>query len=168
MSYKFKQKVNKEDYLEFYKYYVTRNFLSPAKIGFVVMFFAVLFSGPFFGRPEMAYGGAALLILVVILYFRITGSGGKIYDGDPKAFEYTYALDEVTISFSTKDGKSSKMWSEFVKYEEKDKYLYAFTKNNKGLMFVKSDIEDEVYSFIVKKLQENTKMIKVPGFLKKK
>lgn len=158
MQYKFKQKVSKEDYLAFYKYHVTKNFMSPAKIGFTIMFFLMLFSGFFFGKMEVGIGGVVLLILVILMYFRITRSGSKIYDQDPSAFEYDYSLDDVTVSFSTKDGRSSKMWTEFVKTYEDELYLYIFTKSNKGLMFVKKSIDTEIYNFIMSKVKENKKI----------
>lgn len=164
----FKQTVTKEDYLAFYKYHVTKNFLSPTKIFFVVLFIGTLLSGPFFGQPEMAYFGGAFLIIVILLYFRVTRSGGKIYDADTDAFNYTYKLDDVTISFSTKDGKSSKMWTEFVRYHETEEYLYIFTKSNKGLMFNRRDISVEIYDFMKKKLDENIKTLPIPKFNRKK
>ena len=159
MQYKFKQKVNKEDYLAFYKYHVTKNFMSPIKLVFIALFFVILFSGFFFGNQTIGFAGIVLFIFVGLLFLRISKSGSKIYDADPEAFSYDYVMDSVTISFSTKDGRSSKMWSEFTTFFENDLYLYIFTKTNKGLMFVKTALEPEVYNFIKGKLDENSKSV---------
>lgn len=168
MQYKFKQNVGKEDYLEFYKYHVAKNFYSPIKIVFVAIFFIILFSGPLFGKPELLYGGLVLLFFVIMLFFRVSRSGGKIYDGDPDSFNYKYTFDDVTVTFATKEGQSSKMWSEFVKKYETEKYIYIFTKSNKGLMFIKDSMEAEVLTFLLKKLEDNVKEITLPKLFKKK
>jgi hypothetical protein len=81
---------------------------------------------------------------------------------DPESFNYDYVINEVTCSFSTKDGKSSKMWSEFVTKYENEEYLYIFTKKNRGLMFVKKSLEPEILEFINGKVSEKKK-----GLLKK-
>jgi hypothetical protein len=162
MEYKFKQVVSKEDYLAFYKYHLLKKFYDPIKLAMGVVFFLILLSGIFFDQMVMFYTGIGLLVFVIFVYLRISFAGGKIYDMDPESFNYDYVINEVTCSFSTKDGKSSKMWSEFVTKYENEEYLYIFTKKNRGLMFVKKSLEPEILEFINGKVSEKKK-----GLLKK-
>ena len=150
----FKQKTSLEDYLAFYKYHVLKNFMSPSKLIMVGVFGVMLIVAIIFGQTELKIGAAAIIVLSTLSFLRIQTSGKKIYEKDPESFEYNYKFDDVTVSFSTKDGKSSKMWSEFVKAYEDDLYIYIFTKSNKGLMFVKAQMPEEVLTFVKKKIDE--------------
>ena len=159
--YDFKQKVSKEDYLEFYKFHVRKNLYSPLKLVFAAVFLLTLYSGPLYGQWNMLYIGIGLTVLLGVLYLRVSTSGAKIYDQDPETFNYQYKFDNVTVSFSTKDGKSSKMWTEFVDIHETDNYVYIFMKSNKGLMFVKSQAPEGAIDFIKTKVKPKAK-VKVP------
>jgi len=155
MEFNFTQEVTKEEYLAFYRYHILKKFYSPVKIIAVVFFFLILFSGPFYGQWTMLYAGLALLAFIVFMIFKIKNTGGKIYDQDPESFQYEYVLTDVTCSFSTKDGKSTKMWSEFVFLFEDEQYVFIYTKQNRGLMFVKEKMEEEVVAFIKQKVESN-------------
>jgi len=157
MEYKFTQEVSKEDYMAFYKYHVTKNFMSPIKMLFVLIFLGVMLSGVFFGRASMTYAGIGFVIVLAVMYLRLTKSGEKVYDKNPDGFTYHFVIDEETVSFSTADGKSSKKWNEFAKFYEDEQHIFLFTKQNKGLMFVKNQIEDEVCVFLSKTIKENLK-----------
>lgn len=155
MTYKFNQNVNREEYLAFYKYHVVKNFMSPTKLIFSAVFFGALLSGAFFGYPEMTYAGVALIVMTVYMMSRLSKSGGKIFDKNPEAFSYDYTLDDNNLSFKTDEGSNTKPWKEFVKYFEDDKYIFIFTKTNKGLMFCKGKLDPETIKFILGKCEEN-------------
>lgn len=168
MEFKFKQKISKEEYLVFYKFNATKNLYTPTKILVGSVFLLTLYSGFFFNNSGLGFVGVALTVLFVAAYFRVMTSGGKIYEMDPETFHYTYDINDVTVSFSTKDGKSSKMWSEFKDRYEDDEFLFVFMKNNKGLMFVKSKMPAGLLSFIQQKVPKERKLNAIDKRLTKK
>lgn len=157
MEYKFRQELTEEDFLVFYKLYLTKTFMRPLNIFLISIFFIVLLSGPFFGSPQTAYYAIGLAVFIVGMYFYMSRQGKKLYNRDPESFHMDYHIDENTITFSSKDGSSSKMWSEFENLHEVEEFVFIYLKNKRGLIFKKEYVGTYAYNFLVERAARDMK-----------
>jgi hypothetical protein len=157
MEYKFRQELTENDFLVFYKLYLTKTFMRPLNIVLISIFFVVLLSGPFFGNYQTLYYAIGLAVFIAGLYYYMRGQGKRLYNGDPESFNMDYYVDENTLTFSTKEGSSSKMWSEFENLHEVEEFVFIYLKNKRGLIFKRDYVGSEVYDFIVERASRGMK-----------
>lgn len=157
MEFKFRQELTEEDFLVFYKLYLTKNFMRPLNIVLISIFFIVLLLGPFFGNPQTAYYALALAVFIVAMYFYMSRQGKKLYNKDPESFHMDYFVDDNTITFSSKDGSSSKMWSEFEHLQEVQEFVFIYLKNKRGLIFKRDYIGEDAYNYVIERASRDMK-----------
>lgn len=166
MEYKFRQELTEDDFLIFYKLYLTKTFMRPLNIVLISIFFVVLLAGPFFGNFQTLYYAIGLAAFIVGLYFYMKGQGKRLFNSDPESFSMDYYVDENTITFSTKEGSSSKMWSEFESMHEVEEFAFIYLKNKRGLIFKRDYIGSEAYDFIVERATKDMKAKNIIRFKK--
>ena len=98
-----------------------------------------------------------LAVFIAGLYYYMRGQGKRLYNGDPESFNMDYYVDENTLTFSTKEGSSSKMWSEFENLHEVEEFVFIYLKNKRGLIFKREYIGSEAYDFIVERASRDMK-----------
>ena len=167
MKYNFRQELTEEDFLVFYKLYLTKNFMRPLNIVLVSIFFIVLLAGPFFGSPQTAYYAIGLAVFIVGMYFYMSRQGKKMYNRDPESFHMDYYLDENNVTFTSKDGSSSKMWSEFENLHEVKDFVFIYLKNKRGLIFKRDYIGEEAYNYIIERASRDMKKRNVTRYKNK-
>ena len=128
MEFKFKQTVTLEDFLVFYKYFLIKTFVKPFNILMIAIFMLYLLSGPFFGKPEMLLYALGFVLFLGILYYWLSRNGKKLYDRDTESFTMDYTIEDASLSFSSADGKYTKMWSEFHSLQETKGNVFLYLK----------------------------------------
>ena len=81
----------------------------------------------------------------------------KMYNRDPDGFKMNYIVNEDSVTFSTDEGSSSKMWSEFENLHEVDKFVFIYLKNRRGLIFKREYIGEEAFDFIIERASREMK-----------
>ncbi len=158
MKYQFKMNVSETDFLEFYNDFLRKSLLKRSNLIIYGVMLITLVIYPILTQEYdfFIYTGL-FLVLVGVLFLIMRRQGKKLYDRDPEAYNMNYTLTDKEISFSTDQGSSSKYWSEFYHIIEKEKYIFLYLKNKRGLIFVKESMEQEALDFLIKKSTENMK-----------
>lgn len=166
MEYKFKQDLTEEDFLVFYQLYFKKTFMRPLNIVLVSVFLVVLLLGPFFNNPQTLYYAVGLVVFLFGTYFYMGRQGKKMYNRDPESFRMEYVVNEDFVSFTSKEGSSSKMWSEFENLHEVEDFVFVYLKNKRGLIFKREYTGVEAYNFIIERASRDMKSKNIIRFKK--
>jgi hypothetical protein len=151
--YSFKQEVSLKDFQVFYNMHLKRIFFRPMNIIIALVFFVFLLSGPLFGNPETLIYAIVFVLIVALLFWWMPKNGEKLYSKDPDSFTMDYTLSESNITFQSKDGKSTKLWSEFYSMVETKDFVFIYLKNKRGLIFKKETLGEEATAFLIQKAE---------------
>lgn len=152
MEYTFKNKVSEEDFIAFYTHHLKKTMLRPFSVGLYGLFVVFLIVGPILTKDYSMYmylGFFAIIVLFIVT--SISRKGKKLYAQNSEAFQMTYTLKDDSLLFVTSQGQNEKLWSEFHTIYETEAYLFIYLKNKRGLMFVKSNMTEDMIQFLISK-----------------
>lgn len=160
MDYEFKQNVTKEDYVAFVTNHIKKSFLKVSNILLFTISIGYLIVSPFILDEQdftFLYIGLAIVALLIGMVFFVRRNAGKTYDKNPNAFDMAYRADDEGLTYIVPEGEIQKNWNEFYSVNETEEYLYLYVNKNSGLLFVKSQINQDIVRFIIENATKNMK-----------
>jgi hypothetical protein len=103
------------------------------------------------------YIGIGIVVLLTGMVFFVRYNAGKTYDRNPDAFNMSYRVDETMLTYIVPEGEIQKKWDEFHSVYENEDYLYLYVNKNSGLVFVKSQVNTDITTFIIKQVAVHLK-----------
>lgn len=150
--------ISKEDFNEFYKNFIFRTILKTSNLIVYSAFLLFLLVTPIVTGDlgYLIYFGV-FLVIISLLFLYMKRQGNRLYENNPEAFNMTYTLTEKELTFKTKEGSSSKFYSEFFSIVEVEGYYFLYLKNKRGLIFVKSQMEEDAITYLIEQTTRNMK-----------
>lgn len=157
MEYIFKQKLEREDYVEFVYTHMVSNMFAIWKKYLLGISIIYLLTSPFLldGSLLFMYVGVGIIVFITLLIIFMKRNAGRFYDKNSDEFAMTYTISEESFTYESNEGKLTKMWSEFYSARETDNILYLYVDKMRGIAIKKESAGYDAVKLIKKQITEN-------------